>query len=176
LLKGLTYEKKNLLLLGGSVLLAFLIYSFAIKKTWLVYKNYSEAKSKIEFASNAPIMADQLAKELTAMDLKIGNQNKNGTNTEGAILETLTNYCQENKTVLREFPETSRAEQGNLIIETNKFVIEGNFSQLLNLVYLLEQTAKLGKVTSAHYQLKKDLKSKEMVLTVTIYIQNIKKK
>ena len=109
------------------------------------------------------------------MDTKIGNQHKKGQNTAQELLEFVTNYCQTNRAVLREFPETILADQGNLLIENNWFVVEGEFSTLINLVYTLEQKVKLGKVTSARYQLKKDLKSKQMALTTTIYIQNVKK-
>lgn len=172
----LTYKKKNILLLIAACLLTFLIYSLAIKKTWLAFKTYTDAKEKIELASNAPMMAAKLEKELISIEAKIGNQNKNGTNTEQALIELLTTYCQNNSVVLREFPQATEADQGNLVVETNQFVIEGDFAKLINLVYLLEQKVKLGKVTSSHYQLKKDIKTREMVLTATIYLQNIKKK
>ena len=55
-------------------------------------------------------------------------------------------------------------------------MIGGNFSTLINLVYLLEQKYNLGKIASVNYQLKKDFKTKEMQLTATIFLQNIKKK
>lgn len=173
---NLTYKRKNLLLLLAAILFVFLIYTLAIKKTWLAYYVYNDAKEKIELAANAPIMAAKLEKELITMDAKIGNQNKNGTNTEQALIELLTTYSQNNNVVLREFPEATDADQGNIVIETNQFVIEGTFSKLINLVHLLEQKVKLGKVASAHYQLKKDIKTREMALTVTIFVQNIKKK
>lgn len=172
--KNLTYKRKNQLLIIVSVLALYLIYAFAIKKTIATYSEYIKAEKQIELAANAPAMAAQLASQLLQMDSKIGKQNIDGQNTEQALLELITNYCQNNHAVLREFPETTIAKQGDLFIETNLFVVEGEFASLINLVYILEQKNKLGKIASVRYQLKKDFKTKEMTLTAAIYLQNVK--
>lgn len=174
--KNLTYKKKNQLLIAGAALAVFIVYSFAIKKTIIVYEKYSDAEHKIEFATNAPTKASQLEKELAVMDEKIGNQNRNGQNSSQVLLELVTNYCEKNHAILRDFPELTIANKEKLDVETNRFIVEGHFSTLINLVYNLEQKNKLGKVASVRYQLKKDFKTREMALTTTIYLQNIKKK
>lgn len=176
MLRNLTYKKKNQLLIIVSVLALYLIYVFAVKKTIAAYSEYNTAEKQIELAVNAPAMAAQLQSQLLQMDSKIGKQNLNGQNTEQALLELITNYCQNNHAVLREFPETTIAKQGDLFIETNQFVVEGEFASLIKLVYILEQKNKLGKIASVRYQLKKDLKTKEMALTAAIYLQNVKQK
>lgn len=176
MLTNLTYKKKNLLLLVSSVIVMFLVYSLAIKKTIAEYSRFLGNKEKLERAVNAPAMATQLEKELIRMDTKIGNHNAKNINIDDALLSLLTDYCQSHHAVLREFPETTHTEDGDLEIETNQFMIGGNFSTLINLVYLLEQKYNLGKITSVNYQLKKDFKTKEMQLTATIFLQNIKKK
>ena len=172
--KNLTYKKKNQLLIVVSVLALYLIYAFAVKKTIAIYSEYNTAENQIELAANAPAMAAQLESQLLQMDSKIGKQNINGQNTEQALLELITNYCQNNHAVLREFPETTIAKQGDLFIETNLFVVEGEFASLINLVYILEQKTKLGKIASVRYQLKKDFKTKDKTLTAAIYLQNVK--
>jgi hypothetical protein len=165
-----------MLLIAVTMLTALLVYSFGIKKTMSAYIAYSDAKKKMEFAANAPEMASQLEKKLAGMDTKIGDQNTKEQNTTDALLSLITNYCQNNHAVLREFPQTTIAEAENMTIETNRFTIGGDFSTLLNLAYILEQKNKLGKVASVNYQLKKDFKTKEMLLTATLFLQNIKKK
>lgn len=172
--KNLTYKKKNQLLIIVSVLALYLVYAFAVKKTITTYSEYTKAEEQIGLAANAPVMAAQLENQLFQMDSKIGKQNINGQNTEQALLELITNYCQNNHAVLREFPETTIAKQGDMFIETNLFVVEGEFASLINLVYILEQKNRLGKIASVRYQLKKDFKTKEMTLTAAIYLQNVK--
>jgi hypothetical protein len=176
LLKDLTYKKKNIILLLIAALVAFLVYSFGIKKTIAVYTEYTANKNKMEQAVNAPVMADQLEKELIGMGTKIGNHNTHEENIDEALLSFITNYCQTNHAVLREFPSTTVNEDGDLSIETNRFTIGGNFYTLINIVYLLEQKYHLGKIASVNYQLKKDFKTQEMQLTANVFLQNIKKK
>jgi hypothetical protein len=158
------------------VLVLFFVYEMAIKETINMYNTYSEGEKKIALAASAPMLAAQLEKKLMQIDIKLGNENKKKQNTADALLELTTNYCQNNHAVLREFPKTTIIEQGDMTIETNQFIVEGDFVTLINLVYILEQKNKLGKVASVKYQLKKDFKTKEMVLTAAIYVQNVKKK
>ncbi len=172
----MTYKKKNRLLIVVAVLLVFIIYSFAIKKTILAKNDCSTAEQQMLIAENAPMMASQLEKELMQMDAKIGTNSLKEKKSGQELLELVTTYCQKNQAVLREFPQIIVTDQEKLTVETNLFIVEGNFSTLINLVYLLEQKSKLGKVASVHYQFKKDLKSREMVLTATTYLQNVKKK
>lgn len=173
--ENLTYKKKNILLAIIAVLLVFAVYSLGISKTIKAYHAYSESENKMKMAENAPAMAVQLEKELIRMDEKLGNQNTAGQNTAESLLNLITAYCQSNHAVLREFPRTSIASQSDMIIETNQFVVGGSFATLLKLVYILEQKNKVGKVASVKYQLKKDFKTKEMLLTASVFIQNIKK-
>lgn len=174
--ENLTYKRKNGLLAVTSILLLLVVYSLGINKTIKAHHEYSESEKKMKIAENAPQMAAQLEKELILMDIKLGNQSTPGQNTSENLLSLITNYCQNNHAVLREFPQTTIANQGDMIIETNQFVVGGSFATILKLVYILEQKHKVGKVASVKYQLKKDFKTKEMLLTATVFIQNIKKK
>jgi hypothetical protein len=174
-LKNTTYKKKNKILLIGGLLLIFMLYELTIKKTIAAYKECEEMNQKLESATNAPFTAAQLQKELVQMDTKIGNQDKNKQDQAQALLELVTNYCQDNQAILREFPEPVEVNNGDLLIRTTPFSVEGDFSTLLKLVYMLEQKVALGKIASVHYVVKKDLKTKIPALIATIYIQNIKK-
>lgn len=171
----LTYKMKNRLLLLIAVVMFYLVYIFAIKQTLTAYKEYTASESQLHIAVNAPTLVKTLESRLMEVNTVIGSQQSGGEqNTEQALLELITNYCQKQHLVLREFPETVVTRQGDLLVETNQFEVEGNFSSLVSLVYILEQKHKLGKVASVRYQLKKDMKTKEMALTASIYLQNIK--
>jgi len=171
---AITYKQKNALLIVFAVLLIFLIYSFAIKRTIQSYSDYQDLKDKVELASSAFSSVDYFKKEIKKMDVKM-NITTNQIYSEDILLDIVSNYCQRNNLVLREFPQSTTCTNGNIIIETNYFVVEGGFNALLKLIYLLEQKMKFGKVASVHYQYKRDMKTKEMALTSAIYIQNIKK-
>lgn len=174
--KNLTYKKKNKLLVLGALLLIAIIYLFGIKKTILAYQNYSQNDEQLTYAANAPTMLMQIEKEILNINSKIGTKKSGEQNNSEKLIELVTHYCKTNNVVLREFPKLESAEQGDLVIETNRFTVAGNFISLLKLVYNLEQQNKLGKIASVNYKTQKDFKTKEMILTATIYLQNIKKR
>lgn len=175
MLQKLTYKTKNRLLLIASILLAFASYQLSFKKTIEAYRACTNSEAKLELASNAPELVNELENKVAKMNALLGNQNKDNKLQEQALLELVTHYCQENDAVLRDFPQNVSSLQEHMLVTTNRFVVEAKFATLVKLVYLLEQKNNLGKVVSVRYQYKKDNKTREMALTATIYLQNIKR-
>jgi len=86
----------------------------------------------------------------------------------------VTSYCKDKPLLLKEFPKTVLKETDGFLVELNYFTVEGDFKNLLNLVYTLEQKVKVGKVASVNFMIKENIKTKRNELTATIYIQNLK--
>ncbi|MCW3071749.1 MAG: hypothetical protein JWO44_1639 [Bacteroidetes bacterium] len=175
MLKNIPYKKKNKVLLAAIILAVLFVYSFTIKKTILLISDVKDAERKAETAKDIPSRSALLNKEIEKIDSRIGTQTGLADESRQSLLEMVTGYCRSNNAVLREFPEATEATQGSFIVATNRFEVEGNFSVLLSFVYMLERKSSPGKVASVNYTLKKNTKTKEMALTATIYLQNIKK-
>lgn len=175
MLKNLSYEKKNRMLIIAALLFGFVVYSGFVKKTIETYGDCKELHEKMEIASNAPIEKARIQKELVRLNSIIGSEKGSDTPVREALLSMLTGYCQDTNILLREFPSTLTKQETNLMVETNIFTIEGSFAKLLRLIYELEQKQKLGKISSVTYQSKKDITTKKLILTATVYLQNIKK-
>jgi hypothetical protein len=169
-----TYRKKNKALLAAGVILLLLAYLLSIKRTIAVYREVSALASESELAANAPAKAAALEKQLREIDDLLGTQHRTD-DIQQSLLGTITEYCKEHNTVLREFPKTVYHEEKDLAVETNVFTVEGSFARLLRLVYLLEQESRSGRISSAKFFMKKDPKTHTSALNVTIYLQNLKK-
>ncbi len=150
------------------------IYSFAIKRTISAYKDYKDLSAQVQLAKNAPLNAALLESKLAEMNFVLGNQQVNEINAQQNLLGAITNFCQANNVVLREFPKTINTEEKDFLLETNVFEIEGSFSKLLKFIYLLEQKNKVGRIASVSFKTKKDYKTKSISLSATLYVQNIK--
>jgi len=173
--KELTYEKKNRWLIVGAILLAMIVYSLFIKRTIATVGECNELNKKMAMAANAPMQIEKIQSELMTLNSVIGSDQRSESPAREELLGLLTDYCQRSGVVLREFPQTVIKQDKDLLVETNTFTIEGPYTRLLKLVYELEQKKKIGKVSSVTYQAKKDNTTKRLVLTATIYLQNIKK-
>ncbi len=172
----MTYRQKNKLLIAGLIAGACIIYMLSIKKTLTLISDVHDYEQKINQAKDAPAQSKQLEEQITAIDRQIGAFSSGNENKQQSLLDVVTAYCQSSGAILREFPEARENNEDAFIIATNYFVVQGNFSSLLSLVHLLEQHSVPGKIVSVDYSLKKDLKTREMALTATIYLQNIRKK
>ena len=174
-LKELTYKKKNLLLMGGSVLFALIIYFSAIKNTLDLYTRCNELVEQLLQADNASYQMIQLQKELQEIESIYGDNKETSSNHQQVLLETISNYCSGNNVILREFPKSTVFNEQDFSVESNMVVVEGSFNNLLRLIYLLEQKNKTGKIASVQFQTKNDFKTKQLALIASIYIQTIKK-
>jgi hypothetical protein len=173
-LKSLSYGKKNRLLVISGGILLLLVYVFSIQRTIEAYREVSALEVQAGMAANAPAEAGKLEKQIERMNELAGVSN-GSADVQQELLGMITGYCQQNGTALREFPETVRNEENDLTIETSMFTVEGRFSELLKLEWLLEREKGTGKISSARFFSRKDPKTKTIALNVTIYLQNIKR-
>ncbi len=171
----LSYKNKNRVLLALSVALLYLVYKLAIIKTVGVYNDYSYLRTQLVLAQHIDKKSEEMAAKLNAVESIFKGSMTNGNNSQEKILETVSVYCKDKPVLLKEFPRSLMKENNGYLIELNYFTVQGNYTDLLNLVYAMEQKVKTGKVASVNFQLKENPKSHIKELTATIYIQNIKR-
>jgi hypothetical protein len=157
-----------------AIIFSIIMYNAALKKTIDEYSSCGELENKLQTANNVPTKMAELEKLNRRMDMVLGQKTGNA-DAQQSLLDSVTNYCQKNNVVLQEFPKPIINSNRGTDIETNIFTIEGGFNRLIQLIYLFEQRYKTGKVVSVDYKTKKDFSAGRTNLTVTIYLQNIKK-
>ena len=178
-LQSLTYKKKNTFLLYGSLLFAFVFYLMFVSDTLEIRSACSSLKQQLELAQDAPQKVVVYENRLKKMESQLGitatgTDSLNG-DVQQALLNTVTNYCQSNSLILREFPSAIQNRENDLSVQTNIFVVEGGFVRILKLLYALEQEKTLGKVGSVDFQSRKDYKTQTFALSAKVFIQNLKK-
>lgn len=175
MLKHLTYRQKNKYLLIGFLAVLLLSYLLAIRDTLSAYSEYGDLQQKEIRLGQAPQELRSLQVKLKGMNYLIDRKEQGKEGVHASLLNVITAYCDENGIMLREYPGSRENIQNDLVVETNIFEVQGPFVKLLSLVYILEQKHRIGKVASVKFQSKRDMQSRENILTVTIYIQNVKK-
>lgn len=175
MLKNLSYKKKNILLLAGTILFSLITYFYSIENTVDVINEYRELQTQLEIAENAPQKHAELILKLDNIKSLLGSGGKFGVDVQQVLLEKISRYCNENNITLKEFPKPMEVQEQDFIVETNVIVMEGSFIKLLKLVYQLEQVQRAGKVAAVHFLAKEDLRTKRLLLRASLYLQNIKK-
>lgn len=173
-IRSLSWKQKNRLLLAGILLVSWVIYSFAISNTLDARAACEQLQLRLDSAAGAPQRIAQLESELLKLNAIAGSAEQ--LNSDSAVHEQLLNlvteYCQKNDLVLREFLLPIRYHQQEWLVETHPFTIEGNFIAIVQLLDHLRRNVS-GKIVSADIHSKKDNKTKTTSLLITIYVQSI---
>ncbi len=157
------------------VLFSIVIYISPIKKTIDLHTQCNELEEKLLLANNSSSQLSLLQKQLHEVEDIFGDKGETYNNYQQNLLEIISNYCSLNNVILREFPTPIILNEQEFSVETNVVVVDGSFSNILNLIYLLEQKKKTGKISSLQFNSKKNFKTKQLGLSASLYIQNVKK-
>ncbi len=170
-----TYKQKNIVLIGMAFLFVPITYFGAIKNTLSLISSCSDLEYKLIEIKDSPRELELIDNQLSEIEMHFGKIDTNQLNYQPYILETVSNYCNSNDLILKEFPEPLLYAEHDFIIETNKITLEGEFTELLKLIYLIEQTKKLGNISSLHFQTftRTAENVKQTYLSSTIYLQHI---
>ena len=144
----------------------------AISKTVTLRSTCNKLEQRVDSVA-------QLPEETSLMEEKLARIEKNfqgdtsAVNMHEELLGIVSAWCERHKLVLRDFPEQFRYRNREWDVHTHQFTVEGEFTELLRLVHLLEQEEHTGKVVSADYQSKRDPRTKNLSLVVTVYVQHL---
>lgn len=172
-LKDLSYKQKNKLMLIGAIVFAIVAYFISISDTVDAYYKNEVLLHQIQQGAKAPQNIQKLNENLNRISSNLGDYELDSLHNENLFLEVIGEFCQEHKLILRKFPEPTLHQEKDFIIYTHKIEIQGGYTNLIKLVYELEQVQKIGRVTSVNYKRVKDRKTKKVVLIASIYLQHI---
>lgn len=171
-------SNKEKLLFGsvGAFILILVIYQFTFKKTFEEIGKCNQLEERIVNGNNA---SDKIP-EIEAKLRKLGSVPEDNADFEGSFHELLLNivseYCSQKKLQLVEFPEQHYYEENGIEVNTYKFVVEGRYTKLLKLLYMIETSGLQGNVASVDFTTEKNRKTKQLELYMTVYIQKINSK
>lgn len=157
-----------MLLIGATILLGGVIYFASIKRTVSYYQSYQNKKEQLSRVSNAATLITQYKTQLAQFEQK--NQK---TYDREELLEAVTTFCREHRILVKTFPQAQRVKQNNYPIITNQIEVEGDYKEIVKLVYLLEHKEKLGSIGSVKFFTHKDRYKKKNFLRANIVLRNL---
>jgi len=170
-----SYKVKNKLLLLGVVLLGALAYWLSISKTVVLYRENSRLEAKLDSLENAPSAIARLTAQLQQYEKSLSHFSTRDKNWEERLLHGLAQVCQRHHVKLLHIPVPQTEEQSNYVIHTRAVKMEGGYLNLVQVLYDLEHTKALGRITAVRFALEKDRKTRKTFLFAYIYIQHIEK-
>ena len=172
--KLLTYRKKNQILWIGGAALVLFIYFFTISDTLDLISETNALEERTQQSADMPGTVVILKSQIAEIEKLMGASRDSGKTFQNELLDVVSAYCKESGIVLKEFPAPVVHRDHSYRVETSMFTIEGHFTGLVKLVYLLEQVKRIGRVASVEFVKGKN-QAKKPVLWAIIYVQNISK-
>ncbi len=172
--KELTYRQKNIYAGVGFLVVCLIIYKMNVSKTLALYSENVRLSEQIERAENAPQQLTELRDKQTRLNASLANYIDDAVTDQKYLLAITTEYCDKHGLRVRNFPETKIEATDNFQFQTNEVVVEGKFTELLKLMYLLETKYNVGRLASAEFEKIRDKKIRREVLLLKIHFQKIK--
>lgn len=173
--KKIPIRQKSLLLFPILVLGLWLIYVLAVADTVELIQYNIRVKKQVQNLSNAPQKIDMLQEQLQILERDLGGIDEDYIQHQDLLLEKVSHFCYKHYLALREFPHYQKEIDNSFEIYTTRIEVTGSFHNILKLTYYLEQEIQAGRVSSLLIEKRKDRKTRRIVLTGIIYLQNIRK-
>lgn len=166
---NLSYRQRNLLLIVGTILLGFIAYQFSFSKTLQAANQHEQLSQKLIEAKSASSTIQRLEQQLAKMN---GNVNSEGYHPD-KLFQVISQFCVKNDLKVLDFPEATKVTNGNYEVITHVLEVSGNYANIVELAYLVEQERKMGRISSLNFITEKNIQTKSKILKGKFYIQNI---
>lgn len=172
MLKKLSHKNKSVAIFAGFFLFLFIGYKLSFSKTFELRNEISAKEDKLAWLK-------EKEKEIPFLQSKMNLIEKFCNNDSSSVRDKLTSFisdfAEQNNCVVTEIPSFNTYKHEDISIQTNRFVIKGNFKNLLTILFELEKNNKLNaKVMSAKFFTSKDMLTKRKSLSLTLITQSFK--
>jgi hypothetical protein len=173
MLRNLTYKQKLKWIPVLTGLALFLCYELAIKKTISEYSKNTNyiASSEPFFSFNSGIGDLRARKE--KINALYDQYLLDTLQPEKNLLYVSSRFCESHNLSLKEYKTIGLFKTDSIQVLTRTITVEGGFADCLRMLYELERTRQVGKVSASEFKSYPDAKDTTVRLDCTIYVQNL---
>ena len=167
----MTIKTKNRILVGGFVFGLIICYQLAFSETFALKNEFDRLKQEQELAENLPQQLARLNQKKKQYNDVLQSYQISETSWQNNLLQRIDRYAKINDLVILKIEEPHSYKQQDLTSKTYQLFLEGEFNNLLGLIYELEQQANTGQLVNVHFNKNTDYRSKKSSLEMQVLIQ-----
>ncbi|GAB1856176.1 hypothetical protein MHTCC0001_10110 [Flavobacteriaceae bacterium MHTCC 0001] len=153
-------------------MVAILCYTLAISKTIALKQEVKQLeKQEISF-KNTPKQLMLLKQKQKYYDSILAKHQIKGSSIQNNLLNLINSYADSSNIKVITFLEPHTVTQNNLKVNTYTFTLEGNYNDILLLIYKLESNTKFGEIINFHFEKKKNFRTNTFYLQASILLMN----
>lgn len=170
-------KQKNSILVIAILLLFWAAYQFSFSNTIELKNQYLSLKKEQKLYTNVAQKLTQLKQQNVYYDsiLKL-KKIETESSFQNNLLKTISAFTDTTNCTIVTFNKPHVFKTDNAQLNTFSFTINGNFSNITQLIYELEQHFKLGKIISVNFEKKKNYRRNTYFLECAILLQQVQQK
>ncbi|HHC81160.1 MAG TPA: hypothetical protein ENK46_14865 [Flavobacteriia bacterium] len=170
----MSLRQKNIALFIGILLLGWLAYYFSFAKTMALKEQYVSLQKEQVLLHNVSQKLIQLKQQEVYYDSILASKKISAESSfQNTLLKTIAGVADSTKIRIVSFNNPHVYKSENAMVNTYNFTLRGGFTDIVRLVYVLEQQSKLGTIISVHFIKKKDYRRNTYFLEGTVFLQQI---
>ena len=166
--------KKNKYLIGGVLVMTFVCYFMAVKKTFELKDELVAMKGRKEKHVNINHQLVQLSVKEQRLDQELSSLHLDNTSLQNNLLRVLNARSESAGIKIMAFDAPHSARKNTSEIKTQMFTLEGGYNAILKMLYELEKQGSFGRVSHVDFEKNRDFRSRTSRLRATIFLQEVK--
>lgn len=163
-------RKKNILVIGIFIVL-ILSYHLAIKNTFNLHSEFKNLQKEQLVSRQVPKQLAVLKRKDFVYDSILKKMNLNSSSIENDLLRNINTEVKIRNLKLISFNKPHIFIDKKITSTTQSFTLEGDFTNILKLIYKIEQGSRFGKIIHLTFEKKKNYKTNKYHLQATVYLQ-----
>lgn len=168
----MTSKQKNIFYTIVFFVSLIICYKLAISKTFNLKSNYQKLKTEKTIFENLPKEINQLKQKKVYYDSILKKYSLHESSLQNNLLATLNNYAQENQVRVKDFLSPHIFKHENYAEFSYQFKLQGNYNDILKLIYQIETKHKFGEIAHLAFEKKKDFKKNKYYLEASVILKN----
>jgi hypothetical protein len=169
----MTQRNKNILLILGFIAVLFLCYQVSIKKTFALKTEITKLNDSISRYEYLSKESQNLKAKESYFDSILSTNNLKNISIQNNILEDLNTLSEKKGFSIIGFNEPHSISENGINISSYAFTVQGDFNDILELIYHFEQETNLGKISHVNFEKKKNYRRNSNYLECFIVIESL---
>lgn len=167
-------NNKNKYLALSIILMLLLSYYLAIDKTLLLRRESIRLEKQSEQYSNIPKKLNLLLQKNKYYDSVLDGMDFNDTSIQNNLIRTINQTAKSHDVKVMDFNQPHEYQIGETTEFTYSFNLNGNFIDILNVLYKIEEKGSFGNIVHLDFEKTRDYKTNKSSLNATALIQQVK--
>lgn len=164
---------KNKILITSFILALFIVYKFAVVKTFETQKIVDELIEEKLLLSTISAKIFALKTKEIQLDAVLKKRNISINNSfQQTLLQNITSFAKQNKLQIIAFNEPHTFITNVTKLSTYSFEVKGNFIPVLRMINFLEKL-QLGELITINFEKKKNFRTNTNYLTCRVLLQKV---